>query len=72
MNSYRIKTAITENGKLSLQNLPFKEGDEVEVIIRQQKTETMDSKDFPLQDTVLRYEDPFEPVISPEEWNANN
>lgn len=24
MNSHRIKTAITENGKLSLQNLPFK------------------------------------------------
>lgn len=27
MNSHRIKTALTENGKLSLQNLPFKKRD---------------------------------------------
>ena len=72
MNSHRIKTAITENGKLSLQNLPFKKGDEVEIVIRRQKTETMDSEAFPLQGTVLRYEDPFEPAIFPEEWNANS
>ena len=72
MNSHRIKTAITENGKLSLQNLPFKKGDEVEIIIKQQKIETIDSEDFPLKDTVIHYEDPFEPAISPEEWNVNN
>lgn len=72
MNSHRIKTAITENGELSLQNLPFKKGDEVEIIIRQQNAEETDSEVFPLQDTVLRYEDPFEPAISPEEWNANS
>lgn len=72
MNSHRIKAAITENGKLSLQNLPFKKGDKVEIIIRQQKIEIMDSDNFPLQGTVLSYEDPFEPVISPEEWNANS
>ncbi len=71
MNSHRIKTAITESGKLSLQNLPFKAGDEVEVIIRQQN-KTVDSEAFPLQSTVLNYEDPFEPAISPEDWNANN
>lgn len=72
MNSHRIKTAITENGKLSLQNLPFKIGDEVEIIIQQQKTKTIDSEAFPLQGTVLRYEEPFESAISPEEWNVNN
>lgn len=33
MNAHRIKTVLTENGKLLLQNLPFKKGDEVEVII---------------------------------------
>ena len=33
MNAHRIETALTENGKLSLQNLPFKKGDEVEIII---------------------------------------
>jgi hypothetical protein len=33
INAHRIETALTENGKLSLQNLPFKKGDEVEIII---------------------------------------
>ena len=29
MNTHHIETTITENGKLSLQNLPFKKGDEL-------------------------------------------
>ncbi|MEL6441505.1 MAG: hypothetical protein AAFQ80_19915 [Cyanobacteria bacterium J06621_8] len=72
MNSHRIKTAITKNGKLSLQNLPFKKGDKVEIIIRQQNKETIDSESLPLQGTVIRYDDPFKSVISPEEWSANS
>lgn len=72
MNSHRIKTALTENGKLSLQNLPFKKGDKVEIIILQQNTQTIGSEAYSLKDTVIDFKDPFEPAISPEEWNANN
>ena len=72
MNSHRIKTALTENGKLSLQNLPFKKGDEIEIIILQQSTSTTKSDVDSLKDTVVNYSDPFEPAIFPEEWNANN
>jgi hypothetical protein len=72
MNSHRIKTALTENGKLSLQNLPFNKGDKVEIIILQQSTSTTNSDSFPLKNTVISYNDPFEPAIFPEDWDANN
>jgi hypothetical protein len=72
MNSHRIKTALTENGKLSLQNLPFKKGDEVEIIILQQNSSTTNSDAYLLKNTVISYDNPFEPVISPEDWDANN
>jgi hypothetical protein len=72
MNSHRIKTALTENGKLSLQNLPFKKGDEVDIIILQQNSSTINPDAYSLKGTVIHYEDPFEPAIAPEEWNANS
>jgi hypothetical protein len=72
MNSHRIKIALTENGRLSLQNLPFNKGDEVEIIILQQNSSTINPDACPLKGTVNHYEDPFEPAIAPEEWNANN
>ena len=70
MNAHRIETALTENGKLSLQNLPFKRGDEVEIIIIQKSSSQTSSNLHPLKGTVIRYDDPFEPVVSPEDWEA--
>lgn len=63
MNAHRIETAFTENGKLSLQNLPFKKGDEVEIIILERSSSKTISDSHPLQGTVIRYDDPFEPAI---------
>lgn len=70
MNAHRIETALTENGKLSLQNLPFKKGDEVEIIILEKSPSLTSSNLHPLKGTVTRYDDPFEPVTSPEDWEA--
>jgi len=33
MNAYKVETILTENGQLVLENLPFKKGEAVEVII---------------------------------------
>ena len=70
MNTHRIETALTENGKLSLQNLPFKKGDEVEVIILERSSSKTISNSYPLKGTVIRYDDPFEPTTSPEDWDV--
>ena len=63
MNAHRIETALTENGKLSLQNLPFKKGDEVEIIVLERSSSKNISDSHPLRGTVIRYDDPFEPAI---------
>jgi hypothetical protein len=70
MNAHRIETAFTENGKLSLQNLPFKQGDEVEIIILKCSSPQTISDFHPLRGTVIRYDDPFEPATSAEDWEV--
>jgi hypothetical protein len=70
MNAHRIETALTENGKLSLQNLPFKKGDRVEIIILERSPSKPDSNFSSLRGTVIRYDDPFEPATSPDDWEA--
>ncbi len=70
MNAHRIETALTENGKLSLQNLPFKKGDEVEIIILKRSSLKNESKLGSLRGTVISYEEPFEAATSPEDWEV--
>jgi hypothetical protein len=33
MTTHRLKTKLTETGKLNLDNLPFKQGDEIIIVI---------------------------------------
>lgn len=69
MNAHRIETALTENGKLSLQNLPFKKGDEVEiVIIERNHQKTMNSHS--LKGTVIEYNEPLEAATLDEDWEV--
>lgn len=70
MNAHRIETAMIENGKLSLQNLPFKKGDKVEVIILERNPSRIVSDCYPLKGTVISYEEPFEPAASPDDWEV--
>ena len=70
MNVHRIETALTENGKLSLQNLPFKQGDQVEIIILERNPSPTNSSSQPLKGTVIHYDDPLEPATSSEDWEV--
>jgi hypothetical protein len=75
MNTHKIETVLTEDGTLTLQGLPFHAGDTVEVIILQAKTpqrqDAVNSQSeknrYPLRGTVIRYDDPTEPVAL-EDW----
>lgn len=70
MNTHRIETAFTENGKLSLKNLPFKKGDEVEIIILELNSSKIVSDSYPLKGTVISYKNPFKPATSAEDWEV--
>ena len=70
MNTHRIETSLTENGKLVLQNLPFNKGDDVEIIILERNSAKIPPESHPLKGTVISYEDPFEPATAAEDWDA--
>jgi hypothetical protein len=58
--AHRIEIVLAEDGKLSLDQLPFRAGQVVEVIVLPATTSppTM----YPLQGTVIHFDRPTEPV----------
>ena len=66
--AHRIEAVLTEDGKLSLDNLPFRAGQTVEVIVLP-AARTAAPADHPLRGTVLRYDRPTEPVAE-SDWDA--
>ena len=62
MYAYRLETIISPNGELQLTSLPFRPGEAVEVIILAANNKHEALSGFPLKNTVLKYEDPTEPI----------
>ncbi len=70
MKAHRIETTLSENGTLTLKDLPFQAGEAIEVIILERQKPINNSNTHPLRDTVLRYDDPCEPATPLEDWEA--
>jgi hypothetical protein len=69
MQAYRLETVIPQNGELRLKQLPFAPGEKVEVIVRLHSSLQSAINSFPLRNTVLKYEEPTEPVAA-NDWTA--
>lgn len=69
MNTHRLEIALTENGKITLENLPFKAGETVEIVISTSNKIPQLDQPFPLEGTVYYYDEPFEPVAE-DEWEV--
>lgn len=74
MNAHKLAATFTEDGKLVLTGLPFHAGDKVEIIVlkqpKEQKLSQSEKYEYPLQGTVLQYDDPFEPAVPTEDWEV--
>jgi hypothetical protein len=68
VNVYRVEAKVVGDGMLNLKNLPFQEGDEVEVIIRALR-QAKNGKDYPLRGKPVRYIEPFKSVDE-DQWEA--
>lgn len=68
MNAHRIETTVQPNGKIVLENLPFDEGEAVEIIVLETQVKKGVERNS-LQGALLKYEDPFESVAI-EDWEA--
>lgn len=69
MVAHRVETTLQQDGKLSLDNLPFHAGEAVEIIILAASGRVQGQERYPLRGTAVRYDRPFEPVAH-DEWDA--
>ena len=66
--AYRTESTVTEDGMLNLRDLPFPPGEALEVILIPRTREaTLKGTEASLRGSVLRYDDPIEPVAD-DDW----
>jgi hypothetical protein len=71
MEAYKTEATIDKNGTLRLGELPFAEGERVQVILLPSRATPADKDAYPLRGTPYRYDDPTEPVVA-DAWDAAN
>ena len=69
MQAYRVETTVSRNGTLTLTNLPFSQGETLEVILLVQPFTALNRNLYPLRGTPVTYVDPFEPVAQ-KDWEV--
>jgi hypothetical protein len=69
MRAYRVEKTLSEDGVLELRALPFRAGENVEVIILSREDQVCGAQDFPLKGKVVRYEKPTESVAQ-DDWEV--
>jgi hypothetical protein len=78
---YEADAVVAKDGTVRVEGVPFPTGDRVRVVIRGTPTaaprrhspEEVEGSRLVregLKGSVLRYDDPFEPAVPPEEWDA--
>lgn len=69
MHTHRVQTTLHDDGTLTLSDLPFHAGDEVEIIIVARRLRANGPEIYPLRGQMIRYDDPTDPVAE-EDWDA--
>ena len=70
MNAHKIQTILTENGQLTLENIPFVKGELVEVITLKNNQHSSSFDGDTLAEKVIKYDDPCEPATDIEDWEV--
>jgi hypothetical protein len=69
MLAHRIEAIINQDKTLTLENLPFHSGEQVEVIILSRPWRGAGQNRYPLRGTTIQYTDPTEPVAQ-DDWEV--
>ena len=69
MSTHHVETRLTEDGKLTLNDLPFHAGEAVEVIVMSRPSKPANVDRYPLRGKPIQYIEPTEPVAD-EDWEA--
>lgn len=69
METYKTKTKVKKNHKVHIDDVPFDDGQEVEITISiSTEVEHLNLKNS-LKGSVIKYDYPFEPVITSDDWD---
>ena len=69
MTAHRIEATLGTDQALTIDNLPFPAGTDVEIIVLERRPALHPRTDNPLRGAILRYDDPTEPVAV-DDWEA--
>lgn len=69
MSVHRVEATVTKDGTLTLTNLPFRAGDDVEVLILPRSQKRIGQERYPLHGKPIQYVDPTGPVAQ-DDWAA--
>ncbi len=71
MEAIHVETTVQTNGRVIVENLPFDEGDTVEITVREkERTPGEKTNPYPLRGAAYRYDDPFSPIVPLQDWEA--
>ena len=66
---HRIETKVGADGTIFLDNLPFSEGQAVDVIVIPHHGTDLGKRAYPLRGKPILYDNPFSPVAE-DDWKA--
>jgi len=69
MSTYRVDATLTEDGRITLDDVPFQAGDSVEIIIVSRSSRSTEKAPRPLRGKVIYYDKPTDPIAE-EDWEA--
>lgn len=69
VNAHRAETTLSEDGVITLRDIPFRRGDSVEVIVLPFAATVAPGSRYPLRGTPVNLIAPTEPVVGAD-WHA--
>ena len=69
MSAFKVTATLEKDGSLTLDHLPFRAGERVEIVVAPADVGPVDGNRYPLRGSVIRFDDPTEPVADTE-WEA--
>lgn len=70
MQAHRVETTLSEDGVITLRDIPFLRGESVEVIVLQFPKTVQSGSRYPLRGTPLVFDSPTEPAVAEDDWEA--
>lgn len=68
MSTHHVEITLAQDGKLTLDELPFRAGDTAEVIIHARRSKP-NGQEYPFRGQPIKYVDPVDPVAEAD-WDA--